>query len=428
MLLPIRGWSQISFEQPPIDYLKATPHDAVSQLQARLDAGEARLEYDRQHGYLKSVLQQLNIPISSQVLVFSKTSFQLQRISPRTPRAIYFNDDVYVGWVQRGDVMEASAADPQLGVNFYTLDQLATDEPKFVRQTYDCLQCHGSTLTQHVPGFVVRSVYAGFNGHPILKAGTYLTDHSSPFRERWGGWYVTGSHGQQRHLGNQWVRESAAPDGVDLEQGANVIDLNERFPTQPYLSPHSDLVALMILEHQIGLHNRLTQANFQTRLALRDEQVMNEMLQRPADFRSESTTRRIHSAGEPVVKYLLLAHETRLTDPVAGTSAFAQEFVARGPRDAKGRSLRDLDLQTRLFKYPCSYLIYSDSFDGLPDDVKAYIYQRLWDVLSGHDTSEDFQHLSDADRLAIREILRDTREALPDYWRQPLDATAAPSQ
>jgi len=239
---------------------------------------------------------------------------------------------------------------------------------------------------------------------------------------------VTGSHGQQRHLGNQWVRESAAPDGVDLELGANVIDLSDRFSTQPYLSPHSDLVALMILEHQVGLHNRLTQANFLTRLALRDQQVMNEMLQRPSDFRSESTTRRIESAAEPVVKFLLLSDETRLTDPVTGTSDFAQEFVARGPRDAKGRSLRDLDLQTRLFKYPCSYLIYSDSFDGLPDDVKGLIYQRLWDVLSGEDDSKDFQHLADTDRLAILEILRDTKEDLPDYWRQTPHTASAPSE
>jgi hypothetical protein len=262
----------------------------------------------------------------------------------------------------------------------------------------------------------VRSVYASSDGHPILKAGTFLTDHSSPFRERWGGWYVTGSHGQQRHLGNQWVRESAAPDGVDLDVGANVVNLDEQFPTKPYLSPHSDLVALMVLEHQIGMHNRLTKANFLTRLALRDEQVMNEMLKRPADYRSESTTRRIHSAGEPLVKYMLMAHEARLTDPVAGTSEFAQQFVARGPQDAKGRSLRELDLQTRLFKYPLSYLIYSDSFDGLPDDVKAFVHQRLWDVLTGADTSEDFRHLTETDRLAVLEILRDTKDGLPDYW------------
>lgn len=411
------GWPQISFEEPPIDYLEATPDDAVTRLQNRLNQQQTELPFQSPRGYLESVLKELNVPVSSQVLVFSKTSFQLRRISPRTPRAIYFNDEVYVGWVQRGDVMEVSATDPQLGVNFYTLDQTATQRPAFHRQTYDCLQCHGSTLTQHVPGHVVRSVYAASNGHPILKAGTFLTDHTSPLKERWGGWYVTGTHGRQEHLGNQWVRESEAPDGVDRQLGSNVTDLTERFSTDPYLSPHSDIVALMVLEHQIGMHNVLTRANFLTRLALRDEQVMNEMLDRPSDFRSESTTRRIHSAGELVVKYMFLCDEHPLTDPIQGTSSFAKDFRDRGPQDAKGRSLRDLDLQHRLFRYPCSYLVYSPSFDALPDPVREHIWRRIWDVLAGQDRSKDFSHLSDADRQAIREILRETKPSLPDYWQ-----------
>lgn len=416
---------QDAFEQAPINYLQATPNDAISRLQAQLDAGVVRLAFTPQHGYLVSVLEQLQVPVSSQVLVFSKTSFQMRHISPRTPRAIYFNDDIYVGWVQRGDVMEASAADPSLGANFYTLDQVASDRPVFARQTYDCLQCHGSTLTQHVPGHVIRSVYPASDGYPILKAGTFLTDHSSPFRERWGGWYVTGTHGQQWHLGNQWMREAEAPDGVNRELGANVSELHDHFATKPYLSPHSDLVALMVLEHQVGLHNRLTQANFATRLALRDQEVMNGMLNRPADYRLESTTRRIQSAAEPVVKYMLMAGETKLTEPVTGTSGFGPEFAARGPRDSKGRSLRDLDLQTRLFRYPCSYLVYSDSFEQLPDVAKEYIYQRLREVLTGQDTSAAFQHLSADDRQAIFEILRETKTHLPADWNQPAAAAEA---
>ncbi len=411
------GWSQVSFEEPPIDYLQATPHDAITRLQDRLNKQQTELPFQSPRGYLESVLKELNVPVSSQVLVFSKTSFQLRRISPRTPRAIYFNDEVYVGWVQRGDVMEVSATDPQLGVNFYTLDQTPTQRPAFQRQTYDCLQCHGSTLTQHVPGHVVRSVYAASSGHPILKAGTFLTNHSSPLEERWGGWYVTGTHGRQEHLGNQWVRESEAPDGVDRQLGSNVTDLTDRFSTEPYLSPHSDIVALMVLEHQIGMHNVLTRASFLTRLALRDEQVMNEMLDRPSDFRSESTTRRIHAAGEPVVKHMLLCDEYRLTDPIQGTSSFAKDFRDRGPRDSKGRSLRDLDLHHRLFQFPCSYLVYSPSFDALPDAVRDYIWRRLWEVLTGEDRSEEFAHLSDVDRQAILEILRETKPSLPGYWQ-----------
>ena len=172
----------------------------------------------------------------------------------------------------------------------------------------------------------------------------------------------------------------------------------------------------MVLEHQAELHNLLTRANLQTRMALHDEAELNKALGRPADYRSESTTSRIKSAGEPLVKGLLLSGEAKLTDRVKGTSGFAEEFVKRGPRTRDGRSLRDLDLTKRLFKYPCSYLIYSEAFEGLPDAAKEYVYRRLWDVLSGKDTSAEFAHLSADDRKAIRDILLETKKGLPDYW------------
>ena len=409
---------QMSFEQAPINYRQAPVSDPVSRLQKRLDAGEVELRHDARFGYLKSLIEHLDVPASTQMLVFSKTSFQLRRISPRSPRAVYFGDDVYLGWVQSGDVMELSTVDPNLGANFYTLSQRKSAEPKFVRQTDTCLQCHGSSLTRGVPGHLVRSVYPDPDGQLVLSAGTFLIDHSSPFAQRWGGWYVTGRHGSQRHLGNLLVQASDDPEHLDTDKGANVTDLGDRFATSSYLTPHSDIVALMVLEHQASLHNLFTLANFKTRLALRDGKIMNEMLERPQDYLSESTKRRIRNAGEPVVKYMLFSEEIKLTDPIHGTSEFAREFASRGPRDSRGRSLREFDLKSRLFKYPCSYLIYSAAFDGLPAAAQAQIYQRLWDVLAGRDKSDDFTHLSSEDRTAIREILRDTKRGLPDYWSQ----------
>ena len=80
--------------------------------------------------------------------------------------------------------------------------------------------------------------------------------------------------------------------------------------------------------------------------------------------------------------------------------------------------MRDLDLTTRMFKYPCSYLIYSEAFDRLPRPSKDYVWQRLWDVLSGNDPSGNFAHLTAADRQSIIEILRDTKSDLPTYWKQ----------
>lgn len=410
--------AQISFEEPPINYLKAMPTDSISRLQEKIDVGEVKLTYSDRLGYLPSVLEALNIPKASQGLVFSKTSFQLRRISPRTPRALYFNDDVYVGYVKAGPVIEISAVDPKLGANFYTLSQKESDRPVFKRQTHECLQCHGSSLTRGVPGHLVRSVYPQHDGQPTYSAGTFLIDHSSPLKERWGGWYVTGKHGSQRHMGNAFMRDDENdPRQFSMDAGANITELNNFFDTTSYLTAHSDIVGLMVLEHQTNMHNHIARANFLTRTALHDGQIMNEMLGRPDDYQSASTKRRIQSAAEPLVKHLLFCDETKLTDQISGTSGFAKGFQEAGIFDCKHRTLRDFDLQTRLFKYPCSYLIYSEAFDLLPQIVLDRVYSRLWDVLTSKDDSSDFAHLSAKDRKAILEILRDTKENLPDYFQ-----------
>jgi hypothetical protein len=390
--------------------------NAVSRLIDRLAAGRTSLRSDGDHGYLRSVLRELQVPESSQVMVFSKTSLQRQRIGPKTPRAVYFNDDVYVGFCLRGDVIELSTADPQLGTAFYTLDQHDESAARITRQTDSCLVCHGSSQNHGVPGHLVRSVFADRQGLPLLTAGSYRTDYTSPLRERWGGWYVTGTCGKQVHLGNL-IADKGRVEAEDNTRGVNVTDLHDRFTADLYPTPHSDIVALMVLEQQAEGHNRITRANLLTRAALDDAAEMNKALGRPADYRSESTTSRIRNAGEPLVKYLLFSGEAKLTDRIVGTSGFARDFADRGPRDRHGRSLREFDLERRLFKYPLSYLIYSRSFDALPAPVKDYVLARLWDVLSGTDTSADFAHLSAADRRAIIEILCDTKSDLPDYWR-----------
>lgn len=410
------------FEHEPINYATATPNNPVTQLQARLNSGAAELKYDPQVGYLKSVLEQLQVPVSSQTLVFSKTSLQRHKITPRTPRAIYFNDDMYVGYCQNGDVVELSAVDPQLGAVFYTMDQEESLKPRFERQVDNCLLCHGSSHTRGVPGHFIRSVYVDSVGFPVLAMGTHRIDHSSPISKRWGGWYVTGTHGDQEHLGNLIVSGKQEREPVNNAAGQNVTDLNSRFKTSAYLSPHSDLIALMVLEHQTEAHNLLTRASFQTREALHSEERLNKELGEPEGHRWESTTTRIKSSCEALVKYLLFSDEAPLTGRLQGTSTFADDFSERGLRDAQGRSLRDFDLNQRLFKYPCSYLIYSKAFDELPGEAKSLVYRRLWDVLSGADQTKSFAHLSAEDRTAIREILLATKPGLPDYWKTELSS------
>jgi hypothetical protein len=400
------------FDAPPIRYSASTPDNPISRLQARLDAGKSKLTYDDHFGYLRALLDELKVPHSSQMLVFSKTSLQRQRIAPATPRSLYFNDDAYVGFCQAGDVLEISAVDPQLGTVYYTLDQTETASPKFIRQTDNCTICHASSNTRGVPGHLVRSVFSDAAGYPILASGTFRTDHTSPLKDRWGGWYVTGTHGSQPHLGNRTYRRGTAEEVAADRSGHNLMKLDGKLEVGDFLTPHSDIVALMVLEHQTEGHNRIVRAAFETRQALHHETELNRELEEPAGKRWESTTSRIRAACEPLVEYLLMCEEAPLEGPIAGTSGFDKEFAANGPRDSRGRSLRDLDLRRRLFRYPLSYLVYSEAFDALPAEANAYVGRRITEILSGEDRSPSFAHLSGDDRRAILEIVRETKADL----------------
>lgn len=411
------------FERDPIRYSDSTPENDISRLQARLDSGKVTLRHDAR-GYLESVLTELHIPISSQTLVFSKTSLQRQRISPRSPRALYFSDTMYIGFCQSGEVLEISAVDPKLGTIFYTLDQKESKSPKFIRQTDSCLLCHASSQTHGVPGHTLRSVFPDTKGHPILTAGTTRVDQSTPIEKRWGGWYVTGTHGKQAHLGNLIISSPTVRFPVENPDGHNVINLRKKFNSSAYLSPHSDLVALMVLEHQTEAHNYLTRANFEARQALHYEASLNKELKLPATQHWDSARSRMKSASEDLVRYFLFCDEAKPDGKLQGTSVFATEFTRRGIHDRKGRSLRQFDLQKRLFRYPLSYLIYSPSFDALPDVMRDQVLRRLHQVLSGTDKSKDFEHISPTERQAICEILLDTKTNLPEYWRKAANHAA----
>ncbi len=381
-------------EYPEIGYASSAPRDAIARLQQRIDTGEAQLKFETPSGYLSSVLRELEIDVDSQILVFSKTSFQKGLIAPETPRAIYFKDDVYVAWVQESPSLEISTMAPELGAVFYTLEQAQNVRPVFERQTFLCLRCHDSySLTGGgVPRHIMGSGLPDASGRAAYHEGWYLTTDETPIDKRWGGFYVTGTHGSQPHLGNVFVKAGPGPGNaasVDFASGANRTDLSELIDTRPYLGDHSDIVALMVIEHQIHVQNLITRVSWQAR--------------------SASTSKPMHEIAEPLVEAMLFAHEAELEAPIAGSSNFAETFVGKGPRDPKGRSLRELDLATRLFRYPCSYLIYSEAFDALPGDVKTYIYQRFREVLGGEDTGENFVHLSETDRAAILDILAATK-------------------
>jgi hypothetical protein len=409
------GWASPAmagdeFEQPPISYSAATPDNAISKLQHALEKREAKLTCDARFGWLPSLLDSLHISTDSQLLVFSKTSLQQHRIAPKTPRALYFNDEVYVGYCHAGQVVELSAVDPQLGTVFYSLDQERSEAPKLMRQTEQCLQCHGTAQTSNLPGHIVRSLFVDRVGFPLLAEGSHRVEHRTPIENRWGGWYVTGTPGTMSHRGNLFVTDAKAPRPWS-EASKTLADARELFSPADYPTPHSDLVALMVFEHQTFVQNALTYANFETRRAVHYETEFNRALGEPESNRLDSTTRRIESAGEKLVQALCLADEAPLEGPFVGTSGFAERFATLGAQDKQGRSLRDFDLRTRLFKYPLSYLIYSRSFDELPPRMKEFVVQRLRKVLAGEGGAK-YAHLTEADRRAILEILADTKPGL----------------
>jgi hypothetical protein len=382
----------------------APPADALTRLNQQLERGETTLEYREGFGYLPSLLEHLRVPVDSQTLVFSKTSFQQALINPKNPRALYFNDDVAVGDVPGGDVYELLALEPTRGMVFYTLDIKQTDQPRLRRRGVECLFCHAMG-NKGAASLVVASVFPDQDGIPAYTSTFISTlDHRTPFEQRWGGWYVTGTHGSQRHMGNAVAADPLRPLDLEPSHSQNVTTLADKFDVSKYLTGTSDIVALMTLEHQVGAANRLNALTFAYGLAKRDGI-------------SDADWTALDGDVDDLVGYMLFVDEAPLTEPVKGVSAFTLTFPQRGPRDARGRSVRDFDLHTRLFRYPMSYMVYSDLFDGLPAGVKERVYRRLHDVLTGKDATPKYVGLAAADRKAVLEILLDTKAGLPAYWR-----------
>jgi hypothetical protein len=416
LLLPIAGTAMMQTtstgDRALNDYLKGRADDPIARLQQKVNEGTAALPFDKKWGYLPAVLRAMKIPESTQTLVFSKTSFQIDHISRRTPRALYYNDDVYVGWVQGGPVLELASVDPVLGTVFYTLPQKASDRPQFERLNEGCLVCHDSSSTGGVPGLLMRSLLVDVDGNPILSAGSTVMTDRSPLVERFGGWYVTGTTGSQYHRGNSYYPDVASALGnpntyvsrMNLAATSNLMSIPDGVDTTPYLTKHSDIAALMVLTHQTQIHNLITRVSYEVRTAIQDEGVDPPV--------SDITRNRIRNATEPLVTAMLFGWTPELTAPISGTSGFAAEFAKLGPFDRQGRTLRELDLKKRLFRYPLSYVIYTESFNSMPKPAKDYVYKRFREILTGADKSMAFNQLSDSDRTAILQILEDTK---PDF-------------
>jgi hypothetical protein len=390
--------SPFDLEHPAVAYSTQATTDVANALNERLQSGKITMPFDPVSGYLKPVLDALDVRVDSQIAVFSKTSLQSPLIHSRNPRVIYFNDSVVVAWV-RGGFIEIAAHDARQGGIFYRLLPAGTGQPVILRDNR-CLQCHYSYATLGVPGFLAKSIPSARDGTSLPWLGNYLTDHRSPITERWAGWFVTGSSGSIRHMGNAPVADPNLDEVRVEDANLNLPNLSARFDTAGYLSPLSDVVALLVFNHQIRMMNLLTRIGWEARTL-------------GHDGRSETAVATaLRATAAETVDYLLFVDEAPLTG-ITGSSGFAESFSERGPRDSKGRSLRDLNLKQRLFTYPCSYMIYSEAFEQLPPAAKRAIYSRLWDVLSGTERATKYARLAATDRDAIIGILRETKKDLP---------------
>jgi hypothetical protein len=204
-------------------------------------------------------------------------------------------------------------------------------------------------------------------------------------------------------MGNAIAPDPDHPFDLDQKDTQNLTSLENKIDTTKYLTSTSDIVALMTIEHQVHMTNLITGVSQQFRRA-------------SANGTLENSKNSLDRAVDQMVDYMLFVDEAPLKDPVKGVSTFTSTFPERGPKDTYGRSLRDFDLTKRLFRYPLSYMIYSEIFDAMPATARNRVYRRLYDVLSGQDQNPKFAHLSAADRHAIVEILLDTKPDLPDYW------------
>ncbi len=392
----------LEYDHEPTNYSTTQPNDPVALVQQKITSGELTLKWDGQFGYLPAILEAFGVKKSSQSLVMSKTSLQRRFISPENPRSLFFSDDVYVGYVPGAPVMEISSVDPKLGGTFYFLEQEKVRRPKFVRSA-DCLSCHGGQRTLGVPGHFVRSVPTDATGEMLALEEVRDITHCTPLSQRWGGFYVTGKHGTQPHRGNLIGEKDLERFKTEPLFKGNLTDLAPFFDTSKYYGKGSDIVALMVLGHQVHMHDYVARLNIEARQMLA----------------AYGHVRYMRAQVDAFLRYLLFTEEFPLTGKIEGNPEFIRDFTARAIRDTKGRSLRDFDLHTRMFKYPCSSLIYSPSFDAISAPIKEVILRKLHGILTGENDEAQFARLTPEDRKAILEILLETKKTLPDYWRKP---------
>ena len=414
-LLPLISQAQIgsAYEDAPISYSQTQTSNRADLLALAIRAiPERRLPQEGMKA-LDRMLEEFDVSVASQVMVFTKTSLQRGRIAPHNPRALYYSDDTYIGYVP-GGILELTLHDPELGLVFYEVHP----KTQTIQRSQDCLNCHAGSRTDHWPGVFIRSVYPQPDGNPHTSTSSFLINHESPIEERWGGWYVTGKHGDARHLGNLLVSDATQIGKLDLDAGANLDSLERFFNTDKYPRPTSDIVSLMVLEHQCDMHNRLSRGMLRTRKWMAYQKELDKTLGRPEATKPTGTARTVvRGETNRIVDCLLFHNEAQLPSTgIDGDPQFQTAFRVNRTEDSQGRSLKDFDLSKRLFTYRCSYMIYSSAFESLPAELKESVFKRLVTILSASNTKDRYAYIPTTERRAILEILKETKPEILAFF------------
>jgi len=380
------------FEKAPHNYWTRPLTDRFTQFKTALESGKLSLDRSSEKAFVVSLLKALNISPATQTLVYSTTSLQLRRISPRNPRALYFNEDVYVGWVPGGQI-EIASIDPALGGIFYIFDiPRGREAPIRIERSTRCFNCHAEFEIGRIPGLLIKSVIPGPGGGSLESFRGDQTGHSIPFKDRFGGWHLTGKHGITEHWGN--LVGELSPTG--LKKYANPPGRQFRWETYPVAT--SDVLAQLLHEHQVGFVNRAVKATYDVRGALVKGDAKGQIVQH-ADI---------------LTRYLLFTNEVRLpTGGIEGDPALKAHFLKNARKTKLGVSLRQFNLRTHLFKYRCSYMIHSVTFSGLPGPLKKRVLLNLRAALDPVKSHPASGHIPAGEKKAIGLILASTLDNYP---------------
>ena len=393
-----KAGSVLDFTAAPHNYWKRQPQDVCTALAAKIASGEVTLDTTDEKAFAKSVLDALQVPVSSQLLVYSATSLQSERCNPRNPRALYFNEHAYVA-VILGGRLEMMGIDSEMGCTFYAFSKAQPGVKPVVERSTQCFNCHAGNGTQRVPGLLATSVA------PILSGASYETyrhdeqGHQIPLSVRFGGWYVTSA----RPFGETKANILAINKGKGIE----IVRVNpgEMWDTTRHLLPTGDILPQLVHEHQIGFDNRVIQAVY----------LLREVEAKGSPPPPEDQAK-LDAKARELVRYILFADEAKLpAGGIAGDPQFVRDFQLYKKAAAGGASLKDFDLRSRMFKHRCSYMLYTPQWQQLPAAIKTRVYSGLKSALTGDDRK--FAYLGDDERKAILAILCATLPDLPADWR-----------